>query len=161
MKKIFRAGRNARVTLSQEVRSSMGDAPASGQLSSRNARLASREACRRAAVTQRPSRMSHECPARLWRAVRGQGSLPLARAAQARCRAAVASQPIGFSRAALRACGAQSGVKDHCPLREPRGPSPSGGNFAAYRLFSSSPARHRRAVRGAGVLPLLLRSQGR
>ena len=40
-------------------------------------RPASREARCRAAVIQRPSRMSHERPARLWRAVRGQGVLPL------------------------------------------------------------------------------------
>ena len=37
-------------------------------------RPASREACRRAAVKPRPSRMSPERPARLWRAVRGAGA---------------------------------------------------------------------------------------
>ena len=40
-------------------------------------RPASREACRRAAVKPRPSRMSPEYPARLWRAVRGAGGHPL------------------------------------------------------------------------------------
>ena len=38
---------------------------------------ASRGTCRATAVKFRPSRMSHERPARLWRAVRGQGVLPL------------------------------------------------------------------------------------
>ena len=34
----------------------------------------------------------------------------------------------------LRAYGAQAGVKEHCPLREPRGPLPSGGISAAKLL---------------------------
>ena len=41
------------------------------QLTGNRTRPASREACRRAAVIQRPSRMSHWHPARPWRAVRG------------------------------------------------------------------------------------------
>ena len=45
-------------------------------------RPASREACRRAAVKPRPTCMSPERPARLRRAVRGQGALPLAAAAE-------------------------------------------------------------------------------
>ena len=42
-----------------------------------SARPASRETLRRAAATSRPSRMSPEHPARLWRAARGAGVLPL------------------------------------------------------------------------------------
>ena len=41
------------------------------QLTGNRTRPASREACCRAAVIQRPSRMSHWHPARPWRAVRG------------------------------------------------------------------------------------------
>ena len=43
------------------------------QTATKPARPASREACRRAAVKPRPSCMSPEQPARLWRAVRGAG----------------------------------------------------------------------------------------
>ena len=50
------------------------------QLTGNHTRPASREACRRAAVKPRPSRMSPYTPARPWRAVRGQGALPLAQA---------------------------------------------------------------------------------
>ena len=47
------------------------------QLAGSRTRPASREACRRAAVKPRPAFMSPEHPARLWRAVRGAGVLPL------------------------------------------------------------------------------------
>ena len=64
-------------------------------------RLASREACRRAAVASRPSRESR--------------GTALPRAARACRRAAVASRPNRMSPSTLRAHGAQSGVKGHCP----------------------------------------------
>ena len=47
------------------------------QLTGNRTRPASREACCRAAVIQRPSRMSHWHPARPWRAVRGCRGHPL------------------------------------------------------------------------------------
>ena len=48
-----------------------------GQPAGIHTRPASREACRRAAVKPRPSRMSPYAPARPWRAVRVQGHRPL------------------------------------------------------------------------------------
>ena len=48
-----------------------------GQLTGNHTRPASREACRRAAVKPRSTFMSPYAPARLWRAVRGAGALPL------------------------------------------------------------------------------------
>ena len=47
------------------------------QAAGNRTRPASRGTCRATAVTSRPSRMSPEHPARLWRAVRGAGVLPL------------------------------------------------------------------------------------
>ena len=47
------------------------------QQTGNHTRPASREACRRAAVKPRPTFMSPYAPARLWRAVRGAGALPL------------------------------------------------------------------------------------
>ena len=49
------------------------------------------------------------------------------------------------------------GFPNHVGLwREPRGLSPSGGKKKPSNFLTSSPARHRRAVRGAGGHPLLV-----
>ena len=104
---------------------------------------ASREARRRAAVKPPASLLSLEHPARLCRAVRGQGVLPLARAVapvvprrsvrdcyrepdqpasrEARRRAAVKPRPACFPSSTLRGCAAQSGVKGGERKRVPSG----------------------------------------
>ena len=91
------------------------------------------------------SLLSLEHPARLCRAVRGQGVLPLARAVapivprrsvrdcyrepdqpvsrEARCRAAVKPRPACFPSSTLRGCAAQSGVKGYYPLLSRRWPA--------------------------------------
>ena len=75
-------------------------------------------------------------------------------ASRGTCRAtAVKPRPTLSLPTPLRATGAQYGVKDHCPLREPRGPLPSGGNSAANRLFSSSSAPYGRGVGSRGTAP--------
>ena len=57
---------------------------------------------------------------------------------EARRRMAVERSQSAFLRA-LCAHSAQSGVKGHCPLREPRGLSPSGGKTPANRLSHERP----------------------
>ena len=86
----------------------------------------------RAAVTPRPSRMSLYTPARLQRAVRGQGVLPLVRA----------MRPIAEWRSML--CTKQGTTPD------PRGPSPSSGKTPAKPHVPRTPPRPKGAVWGAG-----------
>ena len=80
------------------------------------------------------SLLSLEHPARLCRAVRGQGVLPLARAVA----------PV-VPRRSVRDC-----YREPDQTREPRGPSPSGGKTPASLLSLEHPARLCRAVRGQG-----------
>ena len=83
-------------------------------------------------------------------------------ASRGTCRAtAVKPRPTLSLPTPLRATGAQYGVKDHCPLREPRGPLPSGGNSAANRLFSSSSAPYGRGVGSRGTAPCASREARR
>ena len=84
------------------------------------------------------SLLSLEHPARLCRAVRGQGVLPLARAVA----------PV-VPRRSVRDC-----YREPDQTRKPRGPLPSGGKTPASLLSLEHPARLCRAVRGQGVLPL-------
>ena len=60
---------------------------------------------------------------------------------EARRRMAVERSQSAFLRA-LCAHSAQSGVKGHCPLREPRGPPPSGGKTPAKLHVALRPCAH-------------------
>ena len=68
-------------------------------------------------------------------------SAPDPRAGEALRRAAVERSQSAFLRA-LCAHSAQSGVKGHCPLREPRGPPPSGGKTPAKLHVALRPCAH-------------------
>ena len=131
-------------------------------LSPSPAPCASREACRRAAVWPRQPAGSRTRPA-------SRGTLRAT---------AVNPRPTFISPEQPRAQRARSGVKEYCPLREPRGLSPSGGlasptgreshqtreprglspsggKTPASIHVSRAPCALRRAVRGAGGHPLL------
>ena len=71
---------------------------------------------------------------------------------EARRRMAVERSKSAFLRA-LCAHSAQSGVKGHCPLREPRGLSPSGGKPAIKLLSSERSARIARSPGSRGTAP--------
>ena len=71
---------------------------------------------------------------------------------EARRRMAVERSQAAFLRA-LCAHSAQSGVKGHCPLREPRGLSPSGGKTPAKLHVSLRPAPKGRGVGCRGAAP--------
>ena len=117
------------------------------------------------------SLLSLEHPARLCRAVRGQGVLPLARAVapvvprrsvrdcyrepdqpasrEARCRAAVKPRPACFPLSTLRGCAAQSGVKGYYPLREPWHLSCHGGLCAIVTGNPTKPVSREARCRAA------------
>ena len=69
-------------------------------------------------------------------------------------RAAVERSQSAFLRA-LCAHSAQSGVKGHCPLREPRGLSPSGGKTPAKLHVALRPCAHSAQSGVKGHCPLL------
>ena len=58
---------------------------------------------------------------------------------EARCRAAVTPQPTGFPSSSPALYGRGMGCRGTTPAREPRGPSPSGGNSAANPLSHEQP----------------------
>ena len=101
---------------------------------------ASREARCRAAVTRSQPAFPQAAP-RSMGAVWGAGVLPLPASREARCRAAVTPQPTGFPSSSPALYGRGMGCRGTTPAREPRGPSPSGGNSAANRLSPYAPAR--------------------
>ena len=118
-------------------------------------RIASREACCRAAVILRPACFSPEQPRALWRGVG-------CRASPCQTCEPRGPSPSGgnftaslLSREPPRALWRGVGCRTSpCQTREPRGPSPSGGSFAAKLHVPRAPLR---AVRGAGGHPLLSR----
>ena len=59
----------------------------------------------------------------------------------------------------LRARGAQSGVKGYYPLREPRGPSPSDGIFAANSHVSLCPCAPQARSPNGGLSPRFCRER--
>ena len=70
-------------------------------------------------------------------------------------RAAVERSQSAFLRA-LCAHSAQSGVKGHCPLREPRGPPPSGGKTPAKMHVALRPCATQARRDGCRALALLV-----
>ena len=102
-------------------------------------RAASASSCR-AAVTRSQPAFPQAAP-RSMGAVWGAGVLPLPASREARCRAAVTPQPTGFPSSSPALYGRGMGCRGTTPAREPRGPSPSGGNSAANRLSPYAPAR--------------------
>ncbi len=101
-------------------------------LSPSPAPCASREVCRRAAVWPRQPAGSRTRPA-------SRGTLRAT---------AVKPRPAFMSPEQPRAQRARSGVKGYCPLREPRGLSPSGGNPPANFHVSRAPCGAQSGVKG-------------
>ena len=86
-------------------------------------------------------------------AVWGAGVLPLPASREARRRAAVTPQPTGFPSSSPALYGRGMGCRGTTPAREPRGPSPSGGNSQPTR-FPPPPLRASGAQSGVqGVTP--------